>query len=158
MSKERKVAIIQLKVAEARQRDVGKGRARLDIDTMGALGVGAGDIIELIGKRSTPAIAWPSDPEDRLHGAVRIDGQTRKNAGVALNDYISVKIANVKKAKNLTLIPVSIKLSIDKEFSEFVRNRLKGMPVTEGDDISVVILGSPILFNVAKVRPKAIVR
>ncbi|MCP8315270.1 MAG: AAA family ATPase, partial [archaeon] len=158
MSKERKVAIIQLKVAEARQRDVGKGRARLDIDTMGALGVGAGDIIELIGKRSTPAIAWPSDPEDRLHGAVRIDGQTRKNAGVALNDYISVKIANIKKAKNVTLIPVNMKLSIDKEFSEFVRNRLKGIPVTEGDDISVVILGSPILFNVAKVRPKAIVR
>ncbi|MCP8307265.1 MAG: CDC48 family AAA ATPase [archaeon] len=158
MSRERKIAIVQLKVAEARQRDVGKGRARLDIDTMGALGVGAGDIIELIGKRSTPAIAWPSDPEDRLHGAVRIDGQTRKNAGVALNDYTSVKMANVKKAKNVTLIPVNIKLSIDKEFSEFVRNRLKGMPVTEGDDISVVILGSPILFNVAKVRPKAIVR
>ncbi|MGQ9469732.1 MAG: CDC48 family AAA ATPase [Nitrososphaerales archaeon] len=158
MSRERKVTVVQLKVAEARQRDVGKGRARLDINTMGALGVGAGDVIELIGKRSTPAIAWPSDPEDRLHGAVRIDGQTRKNAGVALNDYINVKMANVKKAKSLTLMPLNIKLGVDKEFSEFVRNRLKGMPVTEGDDISVVIFGSPILFNVAKVRPKAIVR
>ncbi|MEM2872926.1 MAG: CDC48 family AAA ATPase [Nitrososphaerales archaeon] len=158
MSREKKATLIQLKVAEARQRDVGKARARLDIDAMEALGVGAGDIIELTGKRSTPAIAWPSDPEDRLHGAVRIDGQTRKNAGVALNDYISVKVANVKKAKGLTLMPVNVKLSIDKEFSEFVRNRLKGMPVAEGDDISVVILGSPILFNVAKTRPRAIVR
>jgi transitional endoplasmic reticulum ATPase len=158
MSKEKKAVIIQLKVAEAKQRDVGKARARLDIDAMEALGIGAGDIIELIGKRSTPAIAWPSDPEDRLHGIIRIDGQTRKNAGVALNDYISVKVASVKKAKSLTLIPMNIKLGIDKEFSEFVKNRLKGMPVTEGDEISVVILGSPILFSVAKTRPSSIVR
>ncbi|MEM3437622.1 MAG: CDC48 family AAA ATPase [Nitrososphaerales archaeon] len=158
MSKERKAVIIQLKVAEARQRDVGKARARLDIDAMRALGISAGDIIELIGKRSTPAIAWPLDPEDKLHGSIRIDGQTRKNAGVALNEYVSVKVASVKKAKSLTLIPVNVKLSIDKEFSEFVKNRIKGIPVTEGDDISVVILGSPILFNVAKIRPKSIVR
>ncbi|MEM3768782.1 MAG: AAA family ATPase, partial [Nitrososphaerales archaeon] len=158
MSKEGKAVIIQLKVAEAKQRDVGKARARLDIGAMEALGVSAGDIIELIGKRSTPAIAWPSDPEDKLHGLIRIDGLTRKNAGVVLNDYVSVKVASVKKAKSLTLMPVNVKLSIDKEFSEFVKNRLKGMPVTEGDDISVAILGSPILFNVTKIRPKSIVK
>jgi len=158
MSRERKAMAIQLKVAEAKQRDVGKGRARLDVETMEVLGAGAGDILELIGKRSTVAIAWPSDPEDKLQGIVRIDGQTRKNAGVVLNDYISVKVASAKICKSMTLVPVNVRLSIDKEFSEFVRNRLKGMPVAEGDDISVVILGSPILFNVSKLRPRPMAR
>ncbi|NWG09051.1 MAG: AAA family ATPase, partial [Nitrososphaerales archaeon] len=158
MSRERKAMAIQLKVSEAKQRDVGKGRARLDVETMEVLGAGAGDILELIGKRSTVAIAWPSDPEDKLQGIVRIDGQTRKNAGVVLNDYISVKVASAKMCKSMTLVPVNVRLSVDKEFSEFVRNRLKGMPVAEGDDISVVILGSPILFNVSKLRPRPMAR
>ena len=154
----RKTKSMQLKVAEARQRDVGKGRARLDIDTMEVLSAGAGDFLKLMGKRSTIVAAWPADKEDKLRGAIRIDGQTRKNAGVALNDYVDVKITNVKTARSVIFIPVNIKLSIDKEFSEFVRNRLKGKPITEGDQISVVILGSPIIFNVAKVRPKSIAK
>ncbi|MCP8305222.1 MAG: CDC48 family AAA ATPase [archaeon] len=158
MGRGKKTTAIQLKVTEARQRDVGKGRARLDMDTMESLSAGAGDVLELMGKRSTVVTAWPADREDKLRGAIRIDGQTRKNAGVALNDYVDVKIANVKRAKSATLVPINIKLSVDKEFSGFVRNRLKGMPVTEGDEISVVILGSPIIFNVAKVSPKSVVK
>ncbi len=158
MSRGKKSTTIQLKVAEARQRDVGKGRARLDMHTMESLNAGAGDVLELIGKRTTVVTAWPADREDKLRGAIRIDGQTRKNAGVSLNDYVDVKIANVKRAKSATLVPINIKLSVDKEFSGFVRNRLKGMSVTEGDEISVVILGSPIIFKLAKVNPKSVVK
>lgn len=146
---------VQLKAAEAKQRDVGKARARMDMDTMEALGVAAGDVVEVIGKQSTVATAWPSDPEDQWLGIIRVDGQTRKNAGAALNEYVTVKRAEARPAKYVTLVPVGSKLAVDKEFAEFVRNRIKGLPVTEGDDISVVILGNPIVFNVLKVRPKA---
>jgi transitional endoplasmic reticulum ATPase len=153
-----KVKEVQLKVAEARQRDVGKRRARLPTSVLNKLGVKAGEIVEIIGKSLTAAIAWPLDPEDENFEVVRIDGQTRKNAGVALNDFVYVRVADVKIAKGLTLVPLNTKMSIDKEFSQFVKNKLVGFPVTEGDEISVVILGSPMLFRVEKVRPRGIVK
>jgi len=49
-------------------------------------------------------------------------------------------------------------ITVDKEFCDFVKNRLKGYPVSEGDEISVVILGNQMDFKVQRVAPKAIVR
>ena len=51
---------LQLRVAEAKQRDVGRGIARIDREAMSKLGVEPGDAIEIIGKKSTVAIVWPA--------------------------------------------------------------------------------------------------
>src|SRR3970040_128310 len=158
MAKERKVMAVQLKVAEAKQRDVGKGRARLDVETMEALEVSAGDVIEIIGKRATVATAWPADPEDSSAGIIRVDGQSRKNSNVSVDDFVSVRRADAKAARSVTLAPVGGKLVIDPDFCEFVKNRLKGFALTEGVDATVVILGSPILFTAIKIIPKPIVK
>ncbi len=158
MSKERKVMAVQLKVAEAKQRDVGKGRVRLDADTMEATRVSAGDVLEIVGKRSTAATAWPTDPEDQWLGIIRIDGQTRKNAGVALNEYVTVRRTEAHIAKSISLTPASGKLSVDKDFIDFVKNRMKGLPLSLGDNISVVILGNPIIFVVSKMKPSGVGR
>lgn len=158
MVRKKQTSEIQLKVAEAKQRDVGKGRARLDIDTMDSLKITAGDVIELIGKQSTVATVWPADPDDKWLGILRIDGQTRKNAGIRINEFINLKKGNIKSAKTVTLVPVGTRIEIDQDFSDFVKNRLKGFPITEKDDVSVVVLGNPIIFNITEVKPKGIVR
>ncbi len=147
---------IQLKVAEAKARDVGKRRARVSNTTLEMLQAGSGDVIELIGKRSTVAVVWPDDDVD--DNTIRIDGQIRKNAGVSINDTVWVRKAEPKAARSITLIPLNTKMSVDKDFAEFVKNRLKCMPLVEGDEISVIILGSSIDFKVSKVTPKTIVR
>ncbi len=146
---------IQLKVAEAKARDVGKKRARVSNNMLELLQATAGDIVELIGKRSTVAIIWPDD--DIEDGIIRIDGQTRKNAGVSISDMINVRRIEAKAARSITLTPLS-KINPDKEFGEFVKNRLKCMPLVEGDEVSVIILGSSMEFKVVKVTPKTIVR
>ena len=57
---------VQLKVAEAKQqRDVGRSIARMDSETMKTLGVTVGDVVEIVGKKSTTAKAWPAYPEDQ---------------------------------------------------------------------------------------------
>ena len=86
---------MQLRVGDARQRDVGRGIARIDQKTMQKLGLSAGDVIEIVGKRSTAAISWPAYSEDQDKGLIRIDGFTRKNCGVAINEYVLVKPAKV---------------------------------------------------------------
>ena len=115
---------IQLKAGDAKQRDVGRGIARLDQATMQKLSISAGDVIEIAGKRTTSAIAWPAYSEDQNKGIIRIDGFTRKNARVAINEYVVLKPATVKTASNVVLAPVDMRLNVDEDFMNFVKNRL----------------------------------
>ena len=149
---------IQLRVGDAKQRDVGRGIARLDQKTMQKLGISAGDVIEVTGKRMTSAIAWPAYSEDQDRGLIRIDGFTRKNAGVAINEYVITKPATVKNAASVVLAPVDMRLNVDEDFTNFVKNRLMERTFVEGDTTLVMMLGHAIPFTVTKSRPHGIVR
>ncbi|HDD69855.1 AAA family ATPase [Candidatus Bathyarchaeota archaeon] len=149
---------VQLRVGDARQRDVGRGIARIDQKTMEKLGISAGDVIEIVGKRTTSAIAWPAYSEDQNRDIIRIDGFTRKNAGVAINEYVIVRPAKVKNALSVTLAPVDMRLNVDEDFTNFVRNRLMERTLVEGDTTLVMMLGHAIPFTVTKTRPHGIVK
>ncbi len=149
---------VQLRVGDARQRDVGRGIARIDQQTMQNLGISAGDVVEIAGKRATAAIAWPAYSEDQDRGIIRIDGFTRKNAGVAINEYVVVKPGKVKNATGVVLAPVDMRLNVDQDFTNFVKNRLMERTFVEGDTTLVMMLGHAIPFTVTKTRPHGIVR
>ncbi|MBI5146544.1 MAG: CDC48 family AAA ATPase [Thaumarchaeota archaeon] len=153
----RKDEPLQMRVGEAKQRDVGKKRARIGPDAMDFLKVNPGDIIEITGKRTSCAVAWPTDEDDKFPDVVRMDGQTRKNTNSALNDVVKIKKAVTKVAKTIVLLPVSDVVTVDKEFTDFVKNRLKGLPFCQGDEISVMILGNSMDFKISKTAPKGIV-
>ncbi|MEM2463094.1 MAG: CDC48 family AAA ATPase [Candidatus Bathyarchaeia archaeon] len=153
-----KVNEVQLRVGDAKQRDVGRGIARIDQRTMQKLGISAGDVIEIVGKRTTSAIAWPAYSEDQNRDIIRIDGFTRKNAGVAINEYVVVRPARVKEALNVTLAPVDMRLNVDEDFTNFVKNRLMERTLVEGDTTLVMMLGHAIPFVVTKTRPHGIVK
>ena len=149
---------LQMRVAEAKQRDIGKKRARIGPDAMDYLKVSPGDVIQITGKKSTCAIVWPSDEDEKYPDTIRIDGQTRKNTDVGLNDTVTIKKIVTKPAKSITLSPVSDTVTVDKEFSDFVKNRLKGLPLSHGDEISVMILGNAMNFKISKISPKGVIR
>jgi len=149
---------VQLRVGDARQRDVGRGIARIDQRTMQKLGISAGDVIEIINKRTTSAIAWPAYSEDQNRDIIRIDGFTRKNSGVAINEYVVVRPAKVKTALSLTLAPVDMRLNVDEDFTNFVKNRLMERTLVEGDTTLVMMLGHAIPFTVSKTRPHGIIK
>ncbi len=149
---------IQLRVGDAKQRDVYRGIVRIDQRTMQKLGISAGDVIEIVGKRTTPAIAWPAYSEDQDRGLMRIDGLTRKNAGVGINEYAIARPAKVKDALNITLAPVDMRLNVDRDFTKFVKNRLMERAFVEGDTTLVMMLGHAIPFTVTKTRPRGVVR
>ncbi len=149
---------VQLRVGDARQRDVGRGIARIDQRTMQKLGISAGDVIEIINKRTTSAIAWPAYSEDQNRDIIRIDGFTRKNSGVAINEYVVVRPAKVKTAMSITLAPVDMRLNVDEDFTNFVKNRLMERTLVEGDTTLVMMLGHAIPFTVSKTRPHGIIK
>ena len=149
---------VQLRVGDARQRDVGRGIARIDQRTMQKLGISAGDVIEIVNKRTTIAIAWPAYSEDQNRDIIRIDGFTRKNSGVAINEYVVIRPAKVKTALAITLAPVDMRLNVDEDFTNFVKNRLMERTLVEGDTTLVMMLGHAIPFTVSKTRPHGIIK
>ena len=149
---------VQLRVEDARQRDVYRGIARIDQQTMQKLGISAGDVIEIVGKRNTAAIAWPAYSEDQNRDIIRIDGFTRKNAGVAMHELVTIHPAKVSNATTVVLAPIDMKLNVDEDFTNFVKNRLMERTFVEGDTTLVMMLGHAIPFRVTKSRPHGIVR
>jgi len=149
---------LQMRIGESKQRDVGKKRARIGPEAMDYLRVAPGDVIEIKGKRTSSAIVWPADEDEKNPDCVNIDGQTRKNIGLTLDDIVEVQKVEVKIAKTVVLMPINDVVTIDKEFTDFVKNRLKGLPLTGGDEISVMILGNSMDFKISKISPKRVVK
>ena len=147
-----------MRVGESKQRDIGKKRARIGPEAMDYLGVVPGDIIELKGIKTSCAIVWPADEDKETSESISIDGQTRKNIGVSLDDIIQVQKIVTKVAKSVTLMPINDVVTVDKEFTDFVKNRLKGLPLTNGDEISVMILGNSMEFKISKTIPKKVIK
>ena len=149
---------LQMRIGESKQRDVGKKRARIGPEAMDYLHVAPGDVIELKGKRTSSAGVWPANEDEKNPDCVNIDGQTRKNVGLTLDDIVEVQKVEVKTAKTVVLMPINDVVTIDKEFTDFVKNRLKGLPLTSGDEISVMILGNSMDFKISKISPKRVVK
>ena len=147
-----------MRIGEAKQRDVGKKRARIGPEAMDFLKVSPGDIIEVMGSRSSCAVVWPVDEDEKFPDIIRVDGQTRKNVGASLNDIVKIRKVASKIAKTISLTPVNDSVTVDKEFTDFVKNRLKGLPITHGDEISVMILGNSMDFKITKTTPKGVVK
>ena len=81
----------EVKVAEARQQDVGRGIARIDPDVAKELGIATGDIVEITsGRKRTAAKSWHGYPDDRSKGIIRIDGATRRNADTSIDEKVTI--------------------------------------------------------------------
>jgi len=154
----RKEEPLQMRIGEAKQRDVGKKRARIGPEAMDFLKVTPGDIIEIMGSRSSCAVIWPVDEDEKMSNTIRVDGQTRKNVGASLNDFVKIRKVTSKFAKTVSLTPVNGSVTVDKEFTDFIKNRLKGLPIVHGDEISVMILGNSIDFKITKTTPKGVIK
>jgi len=146
---------VVLRVAEAKQKDATRGKVRIDLSVMRELGVEAGDVVEILGKRSTVAVVWPSYPEDEGKGIIRMDGVIRKNAGVSIGDKVVVRKAEAKEALmvKLAVATQSYTISTDANFINYVLKRLIDYPLVEGDNVLIPVLGQSIPFVVVQTKP-----
>ena len=144
---------VVLRVAEAHGRDVGRGIARIDPKVMEETGLVSGDVVEIAGKRRTAAIVWPGYAEDYGKGIIRIDGYIRNNAGVSIDEKVTVRKIEVKKAEKITLAPREPLRILGAE--EYLRHLLEGRVVTRGDYVPLGIMGRKIDLTVISVQPPA---
>ncbi len=125
------VTELKIKVAEAlAQNEIGKNIARIDTESMAELGLNDGDLIEIIGSKSTASIAVHSQSE--IGRIIRIDGTTRKNSGASIGDEVIIKKASAKEAKKVVLAPTQNRLRINGDVNSLFRNRV----MVQGDIIA----------------------
>ncbi|MEM2380329.1 MAG: CDC48 family AAA ATPase [Candidatus Nezhaarchaeales archaeon] len=148
---------ITLRVADAKARDVGRGKVRMDAEEMKVINVNVGDIVEIEGKKKTAAVVWPAYAEDQGSNFIRMDGLTRRNAAVSIGDTVVVRKAIVSPASMIRLAPQSFTISVDQSFTSFVKRRLIDYPLVEGDSVLIPVLGQAIPFVVVATKPSGVV-
>ncbi len=149
--------MIDLHVAEALQSDIGRGIVRIDTASRKKLGVSPGDVVEIVGKRTTAALVWQCYPEDEGLGIIRMDGTLRQNAGVSIGDKVKVKKAQVKEAKKIIFAPTQM-ARFSPGFHDYVKKRLLGRPVVKGDRVYIGVFGTPFILVAVSVSPHGIVQ
>ena len=141
---------LSLKVLEAYTRDVGRGVARIDYDSMDTLNASTGDVIEIKGKRRTVAKCLPLYPSDEGKGIIRIDGLGRNNSGIAIGDTISVRKIKAVAAEKVIVAPLEAIPPIDERY---LADALESVPLIKGDNVMVPYFGGRLTFQVIGVTP-----
>jgi transitional endoplasmic reticulum ATPase len=143
---------LSLKVLEAYTRDVGRGVARIDYDSMDSLSASTGDVIEIRGKRRTVAKCLPLYPSDEGKGIIRVDGLVRNNAGVAIGDTVVVRKIKAVPAEKVIVAPLEAIPPIDERY---LADALESVPLIKGDNVMVPYFGGRLTFQVIGVTPAA---
>ncbi len=150
---------IELRVTEAKPRDVGRGIVRIDRKAMRTLGLEAGDIVEIIGSKSTVATVWPGYLEDEGRNVIRMDGLIRRNAGARLGDAVKIRKVEAEPADKLVLAPLGeLTFRPSPDFENYVKTRLIGRPIKRGDILEIPVLNTALRFAAVSTSPKQIVQ
>jgi transitional endoplasmic reticulum ATPase len=125
----------RIQVANSRPEDSGRGLAHMPRSLMAALGIGEGDVIEIVGKRSTPARAVGPYQEDEGLEVLRIDGLQRANAGVGSGDFVEVRKADAHPATRVVFAPAQQNLRLQGSTAALQRT-FYGRPLVQGDVVA----------------------
>jgi transitional endoplasmic reticulum ATPase len=149
----------ELKILEAYTRDVGRGIARIDYDSMDSLNASTGHIIEISAdekskrtRKKTVAKCLPLYPSDEGKGIIRIDGIIRNNAGLAIGDIAHVRKIKVKPAEKVIVAPLDAIPPIDERY---LSDSLESVSMTKGDNFIVPYCGGRLVFQVVGLTPEA---
>jgi transitional endoplasmic reticulum ATPase len=127
---------IKLKVMEAVQDDVNKGIVKIDSNFMKEIEINPGDIVEINGDRKTAALVDRAYPGDIGLNIIRMDGNTRRNAKTSIGELVTIKKADVKPARKISIAPANKGIRVNASPLIFKRG-LMGKALVQGDLVSL---------------------
>ncbi|MFB6118569.1 AAA family ATPase [Halosegnis sp.] len=140
---------VRLPVEAAEKRDAGRGVARLPEAARATLGVLSGDTVVVEGDRQAAAKVWPGTES----GIVRIDADTRANAGVTVGDEVTVRRVAVSDADR---VRVALEGDAPENAEKLLRHALLDRPLQVGDTIRVERAG--LSAEVVDTDPEGVVK
>jgi transitional endoplasmic reticulum ATPase len=127
----------RLQVAILAPAEGGRGIARVPAAAMQALGIEEGDVIEIVGKRTTAARAIRPYDDDHGLDIIRLDGLQRANAGVGSSDFVTIRKAKSKPASRVVFAPAKDNVRLTGS-SEALKRSFIGRPLTAGDTVATL--------------------
>ncbi|HEX5184758.1 MAG TPA: CDC48 family AAA ATPase [Allosphingosinicella sp.] len=125
----------RLQVATMRPEDSGRGLARLPRRLMEQLALAEGDVIEIAGKRATPARAVGPYPEDEGLDIVRLDGLQRANAEIGSGEFVTIRKVESKPAQRVVFAPAQKNLRLHGS-TQALKRSFAMKPLTAGDVVA----------------------
>jgi len=132
---------LTLRVTEAPSKDVGRGIARIDPDSLKKLEVQVGEILQIEGKRKTVVKAMPTYPEMRGKKLIQVDGLIRHNAGVSLDEKLILLPIKSQMAQRILLQPLTVPINKQTGYSHLGKI-MEGLPLLIGDKIRALLFGT----------------
>ncbi|MCP4762814.1 MAG: AAA family ATPase, partial [archaeon] len=136
MNNEKEPGTVILRVEELSKNSAGRSICRINNEIMKDLGISAGDIIEIIGKKSSPAIVFPTSQDPGIK-IIRIDGLLRLNTGCTVGEYVKVRRASVVPARKVVISHIQAGVQITGGLKTLT-SAMQGKPMKEGDLIAIV--------------------
>lgn len=128
------------------------------------MGLKPGDVVAIHGpSRTTAAIYWRGRPGDAGLDLVRADAIIRHNAGISLDDHVTVEKIEPNGCEKLVLTPVAADgqfVGFGAGVLAFIGRGLQRRPVLVGDRIFVpglTLFNETIPFTVVQTNPEGIV-
>jgi transitional endoplasmic reticulum ATPase len=149
--------VVTLEVRGAEKRDAGRGIARLPESARRTIGVISGDTVVIGGGSTTVAKYWPGGV-DMTDGTIKIDADTRANAGVSIGDEVRVSQQPIEEATTITLAYPPDLQDIDSgAIKRAVAHELRDRPVKVGEQVHLERITDEA-FQVTSTTPKGPVK
>jgi transitional endoplasmic reticulum ATPase len=138
---------IYLRVTEALPEDVDRGVARLDPRALDALGLAAGQVVSITGRRTTLARVAASG--SGTGGQIRLDGIQRDNARTGLDGRVAVARVELATAGYVELTPTRADSDGEHDLTD-IHAALLGRALTDDDALN---LAGQLRARVQRVEP-----
>ena len=143
------------RVTEAHLDDLEQGVARISGMQMAALNFSPGDVVRIEGERATVVRLWPFRPDDVRSGILAMDGLTRENAQLSIDERVAIRRQESMPAKTVLLTPLA-KVTVGPKEVARIRQHLEGRPLMPGDKVVVPLFSRKgTAFSVGSFEPEA---
>jgi transitional endoplasmic reticulum ATPase len=135
-TKDSGVKELKVRIEELEKSRSGRSLCYVDPEILERLDLTTGNIIEIQGKKKTTGIVV-SSMVDNGKGIIRLDGLQRLNAGATIGEMVSIKLATVYNAEEISLTPTKSNIDLKKQ-ADAIKAKLIDKPVVLGDIIEVL--------------------
>ena len=135
-SKGSDVKQMKVRIEELEKSRSGRSLCYVDPEILEKLDLTTGNIIEIQGKKKTTGIVV-SSMVDNGNAIIRLDGLQRLNAGATIGEMVSIKLATVYNAEEISLTPTKSNIDLKKQ-ADAIKAKLIDKPVVLGDIIEVL--------------------
>lgn len=147
---------MELTVKPIKKKHAGRSLAAVDNKVMEQMGIDNSDYVSVAGDNGEAVVrTWPGYDEDYGTGVIRIDGKTREQAGVGIDDTVEVEKQEVQPAQ-YAKFALPDDLNVRGDITKLIKKKMSGKPIKKDEEVPLS-LGIGMLGGQRQAIPLSVV-